>query len=201
MRGPCAAFAMLHAYVAGRALILLLGLLIMAPGVPVFGASNGNGASELESEVKAAFLYKFLGYIDWPATAFPKPDSPYVIGVFSADAIAEELAGIAAGRSVNGRPVVVRKIKEGEPLSGVHMLFIGRSAGVRQAQLLDIARQNSIVSVTETENGLAQGSVINFHLADGRVRFEVSLTAAEKSDFKFSSRLLSVASSVVGPRR
>lgn len=201
MSTPGAASAMLRAYVASRVLMLLFALSVLATGFPVFAATGGSDANELESGVKAAFLYKFLGYIDWPSTAFSKPDSPYVIGVFAADAIAEELAQIASGRMVNSRPVTVRKIREGEPLSGIHMLFIGRKAGARQAQLLDMARQNSIVTVTETENGLAQGSVINFRLAEGKIRFEVSLLAAEKGDFKFSSRLLSVASAVVGLRR
>lgn len=182
-------------------LMPLLACLIVAAGVPAFAATSDAGDDGLERGVKAAFLYKFLGYIEWPPTAFPKPDSPFVIGVVGADSVATELTQIASGRTVNNRPVTVRRINERDPLSGIHLVFIGRSAAPRQPQLLAAAQQNSIVTVTETEDALAHGSVINFRLSDGRVRFEVSLAAAEKSDLKLSSRMLAVASSVHGSRR
>lgn len=191
----------LRAQLRRCALMPLLACLIVAAGVPAFAANNGADDDGLERGVKAAFLYKFLGYIEWPPTAFPKPDSPFVIGVVDADAVATEVTQIASGRTVSNRPVIVRRINERDPLYGVHLLFIGRSAASRQPQLLAAAQQNSIVTVTETEDALAHGSVINFRLSDGRVRFEVSLAAAEKSALKLSSRMLAVASSVHGNRR
>ena len=181
--------------------MVLLACFIFPAGSSVFAATDVTNDYELERSVKAAFLYKFLGYIEWPPTAFSRPDSPFVIGVVGADTVASELAQIASGRSVNNRPVAVRRVTEKDSLSGIHMLFIGRGAASRQPQLLAAAQQNSIVTVTETEDALAHGSVINFRLADGRVRFEVSLAAAERSDLKLSSRMLSVASAVQGPRR
>jgi hypothetical protein len=194
-------FAALRSQVRKCVLMSFLASLIVAVGFPAFAATNGNNDNELERGVKAAFLYKFLSYIEWPSAVFPKPDSPFVIGVTGADTVAAELAQIARGRTVDNRPVTVRRIEEKDPISGLHLLFIGRSAAARQPQLLAVAQQNPIVTVTETEDALAHGSVINFKLSDGRVRFEVSLAAAEKSDLKLSSRLLAVASSVHGTRR
>jgi hypothetical protein len=184
-----------------RILVVMLTCLFFAAGVPAAATQIGNETG-LERGVKAAFLYKFLGYIEWPPAAFPRPDSPYVVGVASADTVASELAELAAGRTVNNRPVTVKRLKEGEPISGVHLLFIGRSAAARQPQLLEAARRNSIATVTETENALAQGSMINFRLTNGRVRFDVSLQAAENANLRLSSRMLSVASTVYpGARR
>ena len=184
-----------------RVLVLLLASVVIAAASPVRAAPEGVNGNGLERGVKAAFLYKFLGYIEWPPTVFPRPDSPFVIGVVGDDAVAAELAHIASGRTVNNRPVTVMRVNEKEPLSGIHMLFIGRSVGARQQQLLEMGQKYSILTVTETEDALAQGTVINFRLTEGRVRFEVSLAAAEKSDLKLSSRMLSVASLVHGSRR
>jgi hypothetical protein len=72
------------------------------------------------------------------------------------------------------------------------MLFIG-SEVARPAPVLRAAQQAGVLSVTEADNGLQLGSVINFRLVEDRVRFEVSLPAAEKNNIRLSSRLLSVA--------
>ncbi len=89
-----------------------------------------------ERGVKAAFLYKFVAYVDWPATAFSQADAPIVIGVVGADDIAAELQQSTTSRTVNNRPIVVRRMRDGDSLAGLHMLFIGRgeagaSAGAR----------------------------------------------------------------------
>src|SRR5256714_11938048 len=78
-----------------------------------------------EYRVRAAFLYKFGSYIEWPSGSFARADSPVTIGVMGADALADELAQIVAGRNVNGRPVRVRKLRPGDPIAGLHVPFVG----------------------------------------------------------------------------
>jgi hypothetical protein len=175
-----------------RALLLGIALCLGTAGSRALAASDPQ-SDVIERSVKAAYLYKFLGYIDWPPAAFPEPETPYVIGVAGADALASELAQITASRTVNNRTVLVRRMKDGDALNGVHLLFIGQTEMSRQPQWLRLAQQRAIVTVTETEGALAQGSVINFKPVDGRIRFEVSLAAAERADCKLSSRMLSVA--------
>ena len=149
-----------------------------------------------EASVKAAFLYKFANYVEWPAAAFASSSAPLVIGVAGADEIAADLERITPGRSVGTHAVTVRRVREGEPLRGVHILFIGHDAGAAQA-LLRAAREQGVLTVTETERGLEMGSAINFVTAGERVGFEVSLDAAEKSGHRISSRMLAVARRVV----
>jgi hypothetical protein len=148
-----------------------------------------------EASVKAAFLYKFANYVEWPPNAFASPAAPLVIGVMGADEIGTELEKLAPGRSVNGHPLAVKRVKEGEPARGVHVLLIGKdqatAAAVRSAQ------QQGALTVTESERGLDMGSAINFVTAGERVGFEVSLDAAEKSGHRISSRMLTVARRVV----
>ena len=149
-----------------------------------------------ESGVKAAFLYKFANYIEWPANAFSAPAAPLVIGVLGADEVAAELDRIVPGRNVNGHPVTVKRLKGGEGAAGVHILFVGRESGTAAA--VRSAREQGALTVTETEHGLeTMGSAINFLTAGDRVAFEVSLDAAEKSGHRISSRMLAVAKRVV----
>ena len=150
-----------------------------------------------EYRVKAAFLYKFGSYIEWPDKSFARSDSPVAIGVIGADALAEELAQIVAGRSVNGRPVQVRRLRPGDPVAGLHVLFIGRSDNGRLAEILAAARGRALLTVTESEEGLELGSMINFVVVEDKVRFDVAPPPSESGNLKISARLLGVARKVV----
>lgn len=145
--------------------------------------------------VKAAFLYKFLGYADFPDSAFVDAAAPLVIGVVGADTLAVELARIVAGRSIGNRGIEVREMRETDLPARVHLLFVGGNDPVRTARVLRLAG-GALLVVTECDNGLQLGSVINFRTVDERVRFDVSLDAAERNGIKLSSRLLTVANRV-----
>lgn len=184
-------------------LLTLAGMLGML-GMPLPSLAQGPvgsaAASVGEDRVKAAYLFRFIGYVEWPATSFPKADTPYQIGVMFADEVADELQAIASTRTVNNRQIVVRKLQGNELPGGLHMLFIGAGERGRQTQFLRQLQQQPVVLVTEFEGALAQGSMINFRLIDDRLRFEVGLGPAERSGLKFNSRMLGVASSVIkGP--
>jgi len=160
------------------------------------GSGTGNGnAGPLERSVKAAFLYKFLGYAEFPPGAFFDGSSPVTIGVVGNDELAAELGRAVAGRSIHHRAVVVRALRDTEVQAPLHLLFIGGADPVRVGRLVRQANAAMLV-VTECEDGLRQGSVINFRIIDERVRFDVSLDAAERNGIKLSSRLLTVANRV-----
>jgi uncharacterized protein DUF4154 len=173
-------------------------LLAWAAAAASWQARAAEDPESLELRVKAAFLYKFAGYVEWPTKAFAGPETPVTIGVIGAEPIATELAQAVTGRTVNDRPVTVKRLKAGESLAGIHILFVGRAENARLDQLAQSARPRSILTVSESDGALARGSVINFVLSDGRVRFEIALDSAEKSGLKLSSRLLAVAQQVTG---
>jgi len=150
-----------------------------------------------EYRVKAAFLYKFGSYIEWPSGSFARADSPVTIGVMGAEALAEELAQIVAGRNVNGRPVRVRRLRPGDPIAGLHVLFVGRADGGRLAEILAAARGQALLTVTESEEGLELGSMINFVVVEDKVRFDIAPPPSESSNLKISARLLGVARKVL----
>lgn len=152
------------------------------------------GATVTERSIKAAFLYKFAGYVEWPETA--AGGGPLTIGVVGSEEMAGELARITAGRAVNDRPVQVRRLASGETPSGVHVVFVGKVPGQSLDESLSALRGLPILVVTDSPGALASGSMINFTFERDRVRFEVSLPAAERSRLKLSSRLLAVAQRV-----
>jgi hypothetical protein len=165
--------------------------LVVSVAVPTALAQGPTAASE--RSVKAAFIYKFLGYVDWPADAFAAPDAPLVIGVMGADDLAGDLGELVRGRDVNGHPLEVRPLRSGDALAGVNVLFVGAAERRRLSALTRAAATRGILTISEAREGLDDGSIINFMLIDGRVRFEVALDAAERAGIRLSSRLLAVA--------
>jgi hypothetical protein len=190
---PSAAPSPTRRRVCVRTLVLVA--LVLAHAMPSF-AQTAATLSAPERSVKAAFLYKFLGYTEFPASAFADAAAPVVIGVIGADDLASELSRIVAGRTVQARAVVVKLLREADSHAGVHLLFVGGNDSARMRGVLKAAQPTPMLVVSEADGGLDQGSVINFRVVDERVRFDVSLEAAEKYSVKLSSRLLSVANHV-----
>lgn len=164
--------------------------------LPLPALAQAGATQALERRVKAAFLYKFLAYAEFPAGAFNDSAAPVTIGVIGSDEMAAELARVVAGRQALGRPIQVRSLREGETGAPVHLLFVAGSDNARAARVLRGAPA-ALMPVTECEFGLHYGSVINFRIIEDRVRFDVSLDSAEKNNVKLSSRLLTVANRVV----
>ncbi|MEC5386470.1 YfiR family protein [Uliginosibacterium sp. H3] len=180
-----------------RRLLLQAGLAValLAGVIGIASADVPEGPSE--AKVKATFLFKFTSYVDWPSIAFEQADAPLVICVVDADEVASELLRLTAGRSVSGHAIQVKRVSGGDAIVRSHVLFVGTAASSRLGRILSATRNQPVLTVTELDDALAFGSVINFVLIDDQVRFDVSLPAAERGALKISSRLLSVARQVV----
>ena len=182
-------------------LVLAAALLAACAARPVVAWAGDAEAAELsQQQVEAAYLYKFGSYVTWPDKAFAGPDSPIVIGVAGADTLADDLASMVAGRSIGTRPVVVRRIHDGELPDGVHILFIGGAKAAQSGNLFEASHGRPILVVTEGEDGLVEGGAVSFILVDDRVRFDVALNAVQQNGLKLSALLLSVAHTVNGAK-
>ncbi len=154
------------------------------------------GSNELGVQIKAAYLYKFATYVEWPASSFERNDTPLVIGIIGADEIADNLNHIKGNVTALGRNIEVRLLKQGEPLIGVHILFIGYNDLERIRRILEFTHSLPILTVTDTPSALSAGGAINFLNVADHIRFEVSLLQAERRQLKISARLLAVAQKV-----
>ena len=176
--------------------VLLRLLLLVALALPV--ATRADTAAP-EYRVKAAFVFKFGDYVEWPGDAFARADSPLVFGVLGADALADELARLTAGRTVGGRAVVVRKLAAGEAWTGLHVAFVGGDEPRQLAAALAAGAGKPVLTVTEAREGAATAGMINFVVVADKVRFDVALPDADAARLKISSRLLAVARRVEAP--
>ena len=159
------------------------------------GAGTGASASAAETEqaVKAAYLFKFLSYIEWPSPSFDSPQAPIVIGVMGADDLHEALLDIARSHPAQGRAVVIRSVPPGDPCTGIHMLFVGRDA---QPELQRLGGRPGLLLVSDAEGALDRGAMVNLVRSGDHVRFEVAPEPAEKSGVHISSRMLALAQRV-----
>ena len=150
----------------------------------------------VERRVKAGYIFKFASYVEWPEGTFAQAGSPVTIMVFGDDELAAELTAITAGRTVGGRPVRIKRIRDADAAADAHMLFVGRAEITRLPQLAKQTRAKPVLVLTDTAGALNQGSMINFMLIQQRVKFEISLEEADRRGVKLSSRLLAVAHNV-----
>lgn len=143
------------------------------------------------SQVKAAFLYHFGTYVQWPNDA-PATD-PITIVVLGDDNVAAQLAEFLPGRRIQGRAVDVRSIGRIEELEDEELLFIGSAHNTGLEQIFAEIGSRPVLAVADAEDGLERGAMVNFRLLDSRVRFEVSLPRAQEAGLALSSRMLSAA--------
>ncbi|HMC16848.1 MAG TPA: YfiR family protein [Albitalea sp.] len=148
--------------------------------------------------IKAAFLSKFLNYIDLPASAPAQRDNPLVIGVAGADDVHQALLQLLKERGPDQRRLVARRLAEGDSLAGVQLLFVGASIDPLHSSLVRAVRERALLLVTDSPDGLKAGACINFVNLGNRVRFEISLDAAEQHSIRISSRVLALAERVIG---
>lgn len=169
---------------------MLLGLLVTSLAIAQPSATA--------DQVKAAYILKFGGYLDWPASAFRDDEAPLVICVAGSPAIYEELTRISVGRHVQRRRVEVRRVQSPEQVGAAHLLFVGDAAWKDAASWLQATRGKAVAVVTDASRGLETGALLAFVEVENRVRFEASLRAAEQARVQLSARLLAVASRVSG---
>jgi hypothetical protein len=174
--------ALLTAHRTRRA--LLLGLL--ASGICRAQTFN-------EYQVKAAFLYTFAKFVEWPPQAFSSPSGAMAICILGDDPFGNFLDDAVRGKTVEGRPLVVYRMADFPAGHECKILFIATSERRRMPALLESAATRSVLTVGDTADFASQGGVIGLQLDGQRIRLSVNLAAAEKARLRISSRLLSLA--------
>ncbi len=147
-----------------------------------------------EYPIKAAYLYNFGRYVEWPAASFGEKDAPFVIGIGGEEGIGEILDSIAHEKKLEGRSIVIKRFNSSADFSACHILFISRSVSeAEEERFLAKARGNPILVVGEKPEFLSRGGIINFTVEDNKVRFEISPKDAKIAGLKISAKLLSLA--------
>jgi hypothetical protein len=153
--------------------------------------------SATEYQVKAAFLFNFAKFVEWPSEAFPGADAPLQICLLGQDPFGHEFEEVIADKTINGHRMEVIHPSGVPQAKSCHIIFVASSEKQFLREILRGLRGASVLTVGETAGFAGMGGIINFILDDGRVRFEVNVKAAERAHLKVSARLLTVAKIIV----
>ena len=170
----------------------------MSVVVLCLAATQAQSPTAGEYQVKAAFLYNFAKFIEWPPSSFSDASAPLRICILGRDPFGEELRNITKEKMVNGHKLEVSQVPDLLPARSCHILFIASSETTQLKRIFESLQGSDSLTVGDTKGFIEQGGMINFVLENSRVQFEVNRKAAEQCGLKISSKLLSVARLVVG---
>jgi len=170
---------------------LLAGAVLFLAAVLLGRAAGAQESGEYE--LKAAFLYNFVKFVEWPPDAFAGERSPLAICVYGDDPFGRSLEGVVRGESLGEHGLIVQRPARLDELDDCHVLFVSRSERQRMPQVLARVDGMPVLTVGDTDGFLRAGGIINFVLEENRVRFLINQEAAERSRLRISSKLLRLA--------
>jgi hypothetical protein len=146
-----------------------------------------------EYQLKAAFLFNFTQFVEWPSSAFSSAKSPIVIGILGEDPFGTYIEEIVQGEEVNGRPLVIQRYHTIEEIKQCHILFINLPKTSKQEQIIKSLKGKNILSVGESSNFIKEGGIIKFSMIDNKIHFQINPEAAKEAGLTISSKLLRLA--------
>jgi hypothetical protein len=150
-------------------------------------------AAPSEYEIKAAFLYNFANFVEWPPKAQADANGTIIIGILGDDPFGSTLEQIIANKTINGHRIEIKRFKSLRELKPCHILFINSSEDNRLEKILNIVEDWHVLTVSEIDGFTKNGGIINFYVENKRVRFEINTDNAKKMGLKISSKLLKLA--------
>jgi hypothetical protein len=153
------------------------------------------GPVSKEYQLKAAFLYNFAKFVEWPPQSFASADSPIVIAVLGNSPFGDELQKAVAGRKINGRAIVVRSAQSAGAARGAQLLFVSAAEDGRFGDFRDAVGEGVLI-VGESDACARRGGIIIFTLDGDKLRFEINMASATQSGLKISAQLQKLASAI-----
>lgn len=170
---------------------IALGFFSLAVAFPA--RTPGQEASEYT--VKAALLYNFAKFVQWPNATFKSEDEPIVFGILGKDPFGEA-ANLLNGKTIQNRKIELKRFTRSQNFSTCHILFISSSEKDHLESILNTLASRSVLTVGEIDKFMQVGGIINFIIVDDKIRFEINAAAAKHANIKISSQLLKLANTV-----
>ena len=147
-----------------------------------------------EYQIKAAFLFNFTQFVEWPATSFSTAQSPMIIGILGKDPFGSYLEETISGEKVNGHPLVIQHYNSIDDIKTCHVLFINLSdAGRCEQAVTNLKKGRNILTVSETNNFMHQGGMIRFFARNNKIQLQINPEATKADNLVISSKLLRLA--------
>jgi hypothetical protein len=167
--------------------------------ITLLGVRAATAEDASEAQVKAAFVYNFARFAEWPHDAFASPGAPIIIGVVDDASFAHMLEQTVNGKRINGRCIHIKQIASETDLKGrMHVVYFPALPGKRTSSFLAALAGTSVLTVGDSDRFIRSGGMIRFYVQDAHMRFEINLDSAERAHLKLSSRLLALARIVRG---
>jgi len=170
-------------------------MMLLFFGTVCIASAQANSPNEYA--VKAAFLFHFAQFVEWPEGAFQDANSPLVYCTIGEDPFQGALDESLKGKTIEARALQVRHLKDGRDAQGCHVVFIGKTDKRRVTDELTSLGNSPVLTVGETEQFLRDNGMIAFCMEENKIRFNINLEAAKKANLKISSTLLTLASTVI----
>jgi YfiR/HmsC-like len=176
-----------------RRLLLFLVASCLLIAVPGLWAQY---AKPTDYQVKAAYLYNFGRFVQWPAMASPAKGDSFNICVLGQDPFGSTLDSTLAGQKIAGKRVAARRISSPQDSGNCQILFLSSSEDARLSEIMKALDKSAVLTVSDMPQFSRRGGMIQFVAEGDRIRFEVNLAAAQNAGLSLSSELLQVAASV-----
>ena len=168
-------------------------LVAVAIGAHGGQAEDPSRPTVLEYQIKAAYLYNFAKFVDWPADKLADGSGPILVGVMGRDPFGSLLDGAFQGKTVRGHSLEVRRVSELAELKQCHMVFISEPERRRLGEILQSLGTEGVLTIGEMRQFAEQGGMVNFTTEDNKVRLEINVGATDRAGIKISSQLLKLA--------
>lgn len=171
---------------------------LVAATLSMMGTANAAESFEVEARVKAAFIYNFARFVEWPPRSSP---GPVRIGILGHGDLTSPLEEVVRGKSVGGRSIVISPLGSVGEAECCEIVLIERSESKHEREIAQALAGKPVLTVCDDENGARDGVMIAFQLFEESVRFQINQEAAGRAGLKISSQLLKVAIPGSGKRQ
>ncbi len=167
--------------------------LAITAGIVFLSAAHAEQSKIREYQLKAAFLYNFARFVEWPEESFTDSDDTVNLCVWGKDPFGPLLDRVIEGKTARGRGLVIKRLTGAEEMKSCQIVFVSFSNENLLPGLLNTLGNTAVLTVGEGEGFARGGGVINFVIEEDKVRFEINVDAADRAGLKISSKLLKLA--------
>jgi YfiR/HmsC-like len=146
-----------------------------------------------EYQLKAAFLYNFAKFIDWPPEALADEKEPFIIGVLGDNPFGNDLEQTVAAKKINDHTISIQSFHTAAEAAHCQILFISKSEEKHFSEIIQALHGTAVLTVSENDGFIKTGGMVNFVKEDNKIRFQINDEAAKANRLKISSKLLSLA--------
>jgi hypothetical protein len=178
-----------HHFRSAFCVMAFAALLSLAAAIP----TRSQGNLPIEYQVKAAFLFNFAKFVEWPLGTFQSEKAPIILCVFGHDPFGSALDEIIRGRTINNRAVLARRINELPELKSCQLVFVSSVEGKHLSEVISSLKGASVLMVGEGEGFAERGGGIQLFIEDSKLRFAVNVDSMQRARLTVSSKLLALA--------